>query len=224
MPTILITGANRGIGLELARSYQQAGWQVIATCRQPDRATDLQALGVTVHPLDVTASQSIDALALSLQGQAIDLLFHNAGIFGARGSSIGTLDAAGWLEVLHTNTVAPLMLSQALLEHILASQQKRMVFMSSQLASISNSTGEEYIYRSSKAALNMAVKSLSHDVQARGGRALLMDPGWVRTDMGGESAPLSAHQSAQGIKQTLDALPAEATGLFLRYDGSELPW
>ncbi len=220
--TILITGANRGIGLELSKQYHNAGWQVIAASRKPSDA--LESLGVETVTLDVTDANAITALAKSLEGRAIDVLFNNAGIFGPRRVPVGELEAEVWLEVLKVNTVAPAIVAQAFVENVAASQDKIMVFMSSSMASIEASSPGEYIYRSSKAALNMVVARLAQDLAPKSIRTVAMDPGWVQTDMGGAAADLTPEQSASGIKSVLDNLSSESSGVYLRYDGSSLPW
>ncbi|MEM7735059.1 MAG: SDR family oxidoreductase [Deinococcota bacterium] len=224
MKRILITGANRGLGLELARQYQAADWEVIATCRQPDQANDLRALGLTPLALDIADDASITALANEVQDMPLDVVFNNAGMFGPRGLPVGKLEAETWLEVLRVNTIAPMLVTQALLENVATSQDKFIVFMSSNLGSIARSSGGEYIYRSSKAALNMSAATLAKDLAPRGIRVVAMSPGWVRTDMGGDSAPLSVEDSVYGIKTVLDNLGEQQTGVFLNHDGTELPW
>lgn len=222
--TILITGANRGIGLELARQYSAAGWQVLATCRSPEEASDLKALKLEPLSLDVKSEASITELAESLKGQAIDILFNNAGIFGPRGLKLGELSSEAWLEVLQVNSVAPALIAQAFVEHVAASHDKLMVFTSSNMASIAAGSAGEYIYRSSKAALNMVVARAAQALAPKAIRTVAMDPGWVRTDMGGPSASLSAEESVSGIKNVLADLAQDQSGVYLRYDGSTLPW
>ena len=222
--TILITGANRGIGLELSKQYKADDWQVLATCREPEKATELKSLGLEPLQLEVTSQASIVALAKQLQGQTLDILFNNAGIFGPRGLNLGQLEPEAWLEVLKVNSVAPALVTQAFVEHVAASQDKLMVFTSSSMASIAAGSTGEYIYRSSKAALNMFVARAAQELATRNIRTVAMDPGWVRTDMGGPSANLSVEESASGIKNILDNLAADQTGVYLRYDGSSLPW
>ncbi len=222
--TILITGANRGLGLGLTRSYQAAQWQVIATCRNPNQARDLLNLGLEPLTLDVTSAKSILELKGRLKDQAIDILFCNAGIFGPRNIGIGSLDEASWLEVLKVNTIAPTLIAQAFEANVAASQDKLMVFMSSNLSSIAKSTGGEYMYRSSKAALNMIVASLAKDLASKGIRTVSISPGWVRTDMGGSEALLSVEESVRGIKSALDNLDSKSSGVFLNYDGTPIAW
>ncbi len=199
MKRILITGANRGLGLELAKQYQAAGWEVIATCRQPDQARDLHVLGLTPLALDIADDTSIAALTHEVQATPLDVVFNNAGMFGPRGLPFGELAAETWLEILRVNTVAPMLVTQALLENVATSQDKLIVFMSSNLGSIASNSGGEYIYRSSKAALNMSAATLAKDLAPRGIRVVSISPGWVRTDMGGSGAPLSVQDSVQGL-------------------------
>jgi NAD(P)-dependent dehydrogenase (short-subunit alcohol dehydrogenase family) len=228
--TILITGANRGIGLELSEQFARDGWQVLACCRSPDDATRLKALAerdldIEVFALDVTDQQQISALAEQLAESSIDLLLCNAGIYGPRGAAFGAVDAREWLQVLEVNTVAPLMLAQAFITQVAASQQKLVAVMSSKMGSIDdNSGGGEYIYRSSKTAVNQVVKSLSIDLADRGISAISLHPGWVRTDMGGANAEISTSDSASGLKAILQSAGPAQSGQFLEFNGSSIPW
>lgn len=222
--TILITGANRGLGLALSEQYRADGWNVLATCRNPQGADALKDLGLEPLELDVTDEASLTALRQKLDGESIDILFSNAGVFGPRGLELGELDSKVWLEVLNINTVAPAMLAQAFVQNVAASQEKLMVFMSSSMGSITDTSGGEYIYRSSKAALNMVAASLAQDLRSQGIRSVAMRPGWVSTDMGGDEAPLSPKVSASGVKTTLDNLSATETGVFLSHDRSSVDW
>lgn len=174
MPTVLITGASRGIGREFARQYEAGGWRVIATCRDPSKY-DLEG---EVYRLDVTDPDSVAALHRELKGEAIDLLINNAGIYGPRGLEFGSLDYDSWEEVLRTNVLGPMRVAEAIIDQVAASEKKKMVFISSKVGSITdNSSGGSYIYRSSKTALNMAVKSLSLDLSGKGVITLLLHPG-----------------------------------------------
>ena len=224
MKTILITGANRGLGLELCKQYQADGWQVIPTCRKPAEAATLKDLGLTPLGLEVDSESSIAKLADTISGEPIDVLFNNAGIFGPRGLSLKKLRQDVWLEVLKTNTVSPALLAAALLENVAKSSDKLMVFMSSSMGSIAAGSAGEYIYRSSKAGLNMIVARAAQELAPRGIRTVAMDPGWVRTDMGGSSASLSPEESVRGMKHVLETLGQHTTGVYLRYNGSGLEW
>ena len=221
MPTVLITGASRGIGREFARQYEAGGWRVIATCRDPSKY-DLEG---EVYRLDVTDPDSVAALHRELKGEAIDLLINNAGIYGPRGLEFGSLDYGVWEEVLRTNVLGPMRVAEAIADQVAASEKKKMVFISSKVGSIAdNSSGGSYIYRSSKTALNMAVKSLSLDLSGKGVICVLMHPGWVQTDMGGASAPIDAATSVAGMRAVIDRAGAADSGRFFNYDGNELPW
>jgi NAD(P)-dependent dehydrogenase (short-subunit alcohol dehydrogenase family) len=217
----LITGASRGIGREFARQYEAGGWRVIATCRDPSKY-DLEG---EVYRLDVTDPDSVAALHRELKGEAIDLLINNAGIYGPRGLEFGSLDYDSWEEVLRTNVLGPMRVAEAIAGQVAASEKKKMVFISSKVGSIAdNSSGGSYIYRSSKTALNMAVKSLSLDLSGKGVICLMLHPGWVQTDMGGASAPIDAATSVAGMRAVIDRAGAADSGRFFNYDGNELPW
>lgn len=223
MPTVLITGASRGIGLGLARHYAAAGWQVLACCRNPD-AVDAPD-GVELIALDVADDSQIAALADALAGRPIDLLINNAGVYGPRDAVVGNVKSEDWLAVLRINTVAPLMVTQALLPNIRAGDGKIIAIVSSKVGSIAdNSSGNSYIYRSSKTAVNQVAKSLSIDLEGAGITAVALHPGWVRTDMGGPNALISTETSVQGLTTLLDRLTPGDSGKFFNYDGAEIPW
>ncbi len=226
MPNVLITGANRGLGLEFARQYGAAGDRVFATCRRPEAAPDLKALDgdVSVHGLDVTDLGAIAALAGELEGEAIDILVNNAGIL-TPGQRTGTIDYAAWEEELRVNTIGPMAVAQAFLPHMERGEGRRMAFISSTMGSIGeNSGGGYYLYRSSKAALNATVKSLAIDLATRGVIVLLFHPGWVRTDMGGPGAAIDAEVSVRGLRRLIEAAGPEDSGRFMTYEGKHLPW
>lgn len=221
MPTVLITGANRGIGREFARQYAEAGWRVIATCRDP---SNCDAAG-ECYRLDVSEPASVPALRAELDGQAIDLLINNAGSYGPRGAGFGKLDYGAWEDVLRVNLLGPMRVAEAFGEAVARSNLKKMVFISSKVGSIGdNTSGGAYIYRTSKTALNMAVRSLSIDLSGRGIICLLFHPGWVRTDMGGPSAPVDAATSVAGMRAVIDRASAADSGRFFNYSGEPLPW
>ncbi len=230
MPTILITGANRGLGLEFARQYRDAGWRVYACARSPKDAGELQAIAapsggrVTVHALEVTDHPRIEALAKELRDVALDVLLNNAGIYGPQNGGVDHVDYKAWAEVLAVNTMGPMKMTECFLEHVARSERKVIASISSQMASIAQNGGGHYPYRSSKAALNMVMRGLAADLRLRGVIAVAIDPGWVQTDMGGASAPLRPPQSIAGVRQVIDRLRPEDSGKFLRYDGSEQPW
>lgn len=229
-PTILITGANRGIGLELSEQFAADGWQVLACCRNPADADALREMSnrypsVEVFALDVTDYDQVTALAQQLGGRPIDILLNNAGIYGPKGVGFGETDAATWRQVLEVNTIAPMMLVQALVEQVASSRQKLVAMISSKVGSIAdNSSGGSYIYRSSKTALNQVVKSLSIDLAGRGIAVLSLHPGWVQTDMGGPNAEISTAESVSGLKTILQTAGLDQSGQFLEYNGNPIPW
>ena len=228
--TILITGANRGIGLELTGQFAGDGWQVLACCRNPADARELQALTerdlpVEVHALDVTNYGQMASLADQLGSRPIDILLSNAGIYGSKGAGFGEIEAQEWRNVLEVNTIAPLMLAQEFVEQVAASQQKLVAVISSKVGSIAdNSSGGGYMYRSSKTAVNQVVKSLSIDLADRGISVISLHPGWVQTDMGGPNAEISTHVSVSGLKKILQSAGLAQSGQFIDYDGSSIPW
>ena len=228
--SILITGANRGIGLEMTAQFAADGWQVIACCRNPATAQALQALaenhaGIEIHALDVTDYARMAALSAELAGRPIDILLSNAGIFGAKGVGFGAVDPAEWREVLEVNTIAPLMLAQAFVEQVAASERKLIAVISSKVGSIAdNGSGGGYVYRSSKTAVNQVVKSLSIDLAGRGISAISLHPGWVKTDMGGPNAEIGSDESVAGLKAILQSAGIAESGQFIEYDGSPIPW
>lgn len=221
MPTVLITGASRGIGLEFARQYADAGWRVIATCRNP---ADSDFSG-DVRRLDVTDEASVATLSEALAGDAVDLLVNNAGVYGPRSMTLERIDYAAWDDVLQTNVLGAMRVAAALAPAVARSGMKKMAFLSSRMGSIAdNGSGGEYVYRSSKAALNMAVRSFSIDLSEKGVICLLFHPGWVKTDMGGPSASIDATTSVAGMRAVIDRATAADSGRFFNYDGTELPW
>ncbi len=220
MPTTFITGASRGIGREFVRQYRAAGWRVIASCRDPEGS----GLEGEVLPLDVADPVSVAAVGKALAGETIDLLINNAGISGVRGASVGSIPFDAWEEVLRVNTLGPLRVAEALLEPVARSDRRLMVFLTSGLGSIGQGGGGYYLYGSSKAALNKAVKSLSVDLRPRGIGCLLFHPGWVRTDMGGPSAAVSVEKSVRGMMNVIDRWTPADTGTFVDYTGRTIPW
>ncbi|HJQ60741.1 MAG TPA: SDR family oxidoreductase [Vineibacter sp.] len=226
MPTLLITGASRGLGLEFVKHYAAAGWRVHACARQPDAAALVAVAGdVRRHKLDATDWTGIAALAASLRGEPIDLLLANAGIAGRRAGDLGQVDARVWTETFITNALAPVKLAEAFADHVAASQRKLMVAISSRLGSIAlNEAGGRYAYNASKAALNMGWKSLSVDLRGRGVTCVVLHPGWVSTDMGGAQAPVTPPQSIAGMTKVIAGLQASDSGKFFNYDGAPIPW
>jgi len=228
-PSVVITGANRGIGLELVSQYLADDWQVYACCRRPELATQLAGLALnstlSIHQLDVGNPESVKKLSLALLEQPIDLLINNAGIYGGERQSFGDIDYDQWKQVLDVNTLGPYRVSTALANQVGNSARRLMVNVSSAMGSIERyTTGGHYIYRSSKAALNMVTVNLAHDLRSRGITVLSVHPGWVRTDMGGSSADISTQTSAAGLRQLISNSTIDDSGRFFSWDGSALPW
>ena len=223
-PSVLITGANRGLGLEFARQFHAAGYRVVATARKPDAADTLKALGVRVEQLDVTDPASVAALAKTLANEPLDVLINNAGISG-RNRSIASADFQSVERVLSVNTIGPMRVTQALLPNLRKGKRKLVVNISSGLGSIENNTrGGNYGYRESKAALNMFTRSLAAELRPDGFKCIVMSPGWVRTDMGGPAARLSPAESIGAMITVMDGLKPEDSGRFLNYTGKPVPW
>jgi NAD(P)-dependent dehydrogenase (short-subunit alcohol dehydrogenase family) len=226
MSTVLITGANRGLGLEFARQYARDGWRVIATARDPEKADALRRLGagVAIHRLDVADFDAIAALGHALGKETIDVLIANAGIMGPRVTP-ETVDreAEAWLQTLRVNTLAPLALAGAFETQVARSEQRKMVAISSGLGSIGSDTGGGmYAYRSSKAALNAVWHSYAIDHPEI--IAVLLSPGWVRTDMGGAGAPLAPDDSIARLRRIIAGLSKADSGRFYAHDGKPIPW
>ncbi len=222
--TVLVTGANRGLGLEFVRQYQASGWRVIATARNPAAATDLRALGVRVLQLDVADPASIAGLASKLEGQPIDLLINNAGIF-PRVNTLADTDFDDVAQTLEVNLIGPMRVTLALLPNLRRAETRQIVSISSGLGSITNNdSGRYYGYRESKAGLNMFTRSLAVELAGEGFTCIVMSPGWVRTDMGGPNAQLAPQESIAGMRGVIDKLTPAATGTFWNYDGQQLPW
>jgi NAD(P)-dependent dehydrogenase (short-subunit alcohol dehydrogenase family) len=230
MNNVLVTGSNRGIGLEWCRQYAETGWRVFATCRHPETADALHDLarehaGLSVHRLDVTRAESVYALRTELQHETIDVLISNAGVYFEKYAPIASLRYDEWQQTLEVNTLAPLRVSEALLELVARSRRRLIVALSSHMGSIAEigAPGDTY-YRSSKAALNAAMKGYSLALRERGIGVLLLHPGWVKTRMGGEDAPLSVTESVAGMRLLVDEFSLDQSGRFLRYNGTEIPW
>ena len=232
MPGVLITGSNRGMGLEWARQYAEAGWRVYATCRHPEQAEALASLAethaeVSVHRLDVTRSEQVQSLAAELAGQPLDVLVNNAGVYFERWGrdKLGQIDYEAWLATLSVNTLGAFRVTEALLDNLTQGTKRLVVNISSHMGSIADiHAPNDYAYRSSKAALNAASRGLSHELAGRGIGVLLLHPGWVRTRMGGNDAPLSPAESVAAMRALVERFTPADSGCFYRYDGVELPW
>ncbi len=236
--TVLITGANRGIGFEFAKQYAEKGWRVLAGARDPDGAGDLHALSeeypaVSIEQLDVSDPDSIDRLAGKLSGQAIDLIVNNAGIFGEFGDQMfGALKIDLFDTFMRTNALGPLKMCEAFLPHVASSQQKKMVSITSQAGSFALDSGGlpgMYYYKSSKAAQNMIMRNIAKDVEKDGVAVGILSPGMVNT--AGELPPerrfpgiIEPPESIAGMIEVIDGLSLENSGSFIRYNGELQPW
>lgn len=225
MHTVLITGASRGIGLEFTRQYLDRGSRVIAACREPGAAAALQALACTalrILALDVADPAAIAGLPRLLDGERLAVFINNAGVYGDH-QGLADTNWQEWLAVFSVNTIAPLMLTRAVLPHM--ADAGKLVYLSSKMGSIADNTGGgTYVYRSSKTALNQVVKSLSIDLAGRGLAVAALHPGWVRTDMGGPNGLIDTATSVNGLLQVIDGLDAAGSGAFYNYDGQPIPW
>lgn len=225
---IVVTGANRGIGLEFVKQLSQQGHQVVATARQPDNAQELQAWAkdrdVIVSQLDVSDNKSVQQFVQQFNDKTIDVLINNAGVYPQSGQ-LGSLDWEMFAKGFEVNAIAPIRLSEALLPALKRGEGRRIAQVTSQMGSISdNGSGGHYAYRMSKAALNMGNKSLAHDLSEDGFVCLALHPGWVQTDMGGANAKLTPKQSVEGMIQNIFKSEQDKNGAFLSWDGSALPW
>ena len=233
--TVLVTGANRGIGLEFAKQYAAKGYKVIATARKPAVAVELNALAkadkdIVVEALDVTDNAAIDALAAKYKGQAIDILINNAGITGSPDKQrFGSIDYASFDDVMNTNVRGPLKMTEAFTEHLAASQQKKVMVVSSSEGSIGSVTSNRQpFYRASKAAVNMAMKNVSYTLKDKGISVALINPGPVDTDMMAAARgrmPLRTTELAvRELSAIMETLTVDKTGTFFNFDGTTLPW
>ena len=217
MPTAAIIGASRGIGLGLVRQYAADGWRVHATTRTPQRPGALGEVrgDVLIHELEVTDSAQRRALGAALAGEAIDVLIHNAGVYGT------------WMraaKVDRINAEAPIEVAEALMDAVLRSEQKKIALITSQMGARHGSTRSLGKYGDSKAALNDRFRAREQGWRAAGCLAVVIHPGWVRTDMGGASASLSVEESARGIRRVMAELDESRHGRFWTWDGREHPW
>lgn len=231
MHTTLITGANRGIGLEFCNQYAAAGWRVLACCRKPEKSAALNKLAaqfpgqVFLHELELTDLARIEQLGMGLAGESIDLLINNAGILPkCDEQGFGHTDYEQWLQAFRINTMAPLKLAETFVTQVARSKLKIMVTITSKMGSIEDSSGGYYTYRSSKAAVNMVVKNLALDLKVQGITAVLLHPGWVQTDMGGPNAMITTGQSVTGMRKVIAGLKPNDSGRFFAYDGQPIPW
>ncbi len=228
MTTILITGANRGIGLEFVKQYAAEGADIIACCREPNKAEALNALvktarNVRVAALDVSDAKSVAALKEALGATAIDILINNAGV-GSRDSAKGLIDSDAWLKIFAVNSVAPVAVASALHDNLKSGHDRKLVTITSQLGSIANHGGGAFAYHASKAAVNSFMVGLAKAWAKDGIAVGIFHPGWVQTDMGGESAPVTPTQSVTGLRARIAELSMTNSGTFRDYAGKALPW
>lgn len=238
MPTAVLIGANRGLGLGFARYLLRAGYDLHATVRNPDSCAELQALAkpadvapgssygsLSIYPLEVACADSRQAFGEQLAADSVNLLIHNAGIYGPSSVQVDTMDEETWKEVLWVDTIAPLMCVQQLLPRLRNADHAKIALLTSRVGSIAdNQSGAGYFYRSAKAGLNAAGRSLALDLATDQIPVLLLHPGWVRTDMGGENAPLEVPESIAGMMEQIDLLSLENSGQFVDWSGTEIPW
>jgi NAD(P)-dependent dehydrogenase (short-subunit alcohol dehydrogenase family) len=230
MATVLITGANRGIGLELAKRYVENGERVIGCCRSAAAATELQSLSqhgdLEVLEVQVSDAESVRALAAKLAGETIDILINNAGTSGPDRDeqTVYRMDFEGWANTFAVNTLAPVRIMQALLDNLKASDSGKLVTITSQLGALSLDLPFAYAYSTSKAAINKFMKLAAIDLRNEGISVALIHPGWVKTDMGGSKADLSPEESARGIVNVIANLSLDNTGGFWKWNGEVHGW
>lgn len=231
MSRILITGASRGLGLEFTAQYLADGWEVIAACRNPGAAEGLRRLAdtakgsLTVVAMDVTDSASVQRAAARLQVPAIDILINSAGVFGGEAQRLGSLDYSEWIQVLEVNLLGAARVCEAFLDRIGRSEQRLIVTITSGMGSLSdNTSGGSVLYRTSKAAVNMLMRSAAIDLKPQGITCVLLNPGWVKTDMGGPNAKISAAESIGAMRRVIAGLGPKDSGRFYNRDGREYPW
>ena len=232
MDSVLITGANRGIGFEFTKQFYDAGWRVFACCRDPaaENSRDLNMLAgwssryVTVHRLDVTKHDEVDALAKRLEPEIIDIVINNAGVNGPK-QPFGDTDYELWAESMATNVFGPMKMAEAFVDHVARSERKIIATVSSRMGSITQAAGDQrHTYRSSKTAVNMVMKNLAEYVADRGITTVSFSPGWVKTEMGGPGATVEIDETVTGMRSILEKLTSADSGKFIHYDGTELPW
>jgi NAD(P)-dependent dehydrogenase (short-subunit alcohol dehydrogenase family) len=231
MPTVLITGANRGLGFEFARQYVADGWRVFAACRDPAAAKELRQLAsestdmLRVISMEVTDAESVRKAAAQINNVPIDLLINNAGISGPSGQTTGNVDYAAWARVFDVNTMGPLRLIETFADHVARSDRRLVVTITSGMGSLAdNTSGGSIVYRTSKAAVNMVIRSAAIDLAQRRIACVLVNPGWVKTDMGGPHARLTPQQSVAALRRLIETFNSTHSGRFYNYDGREYPW
>ena len=226
--TVLITGANRGLGLEFVRQYSQLGWSVLACCRNLSNSNELEILqkkfsSIEIFQLDVGNLNEIKDLSNTLKDRTIDILLNNAGIY--RSGALGSIDTEEWIESFKINTIAPYVVIKSFLNNVMRSNQKKIVSITSKMGSIDdNTSGGSYIYRTSKTALNSMMRSMTHDLENTGISTLILHPGWVKTDMGGSNAWINSTESVTGMIQQIEKLSQKNSGEYVDYSGKTIKW
>lgn len=226
MPTVLITSASRGIGLEFVRQYAAQGWKVLAACRAPAAATTLRGVAgdVDVLRMDVRSLAAVRAAA-DANADPVDLVINSAGVIGKTGDGPGRMDYAMWAETMDVNAMGPVRVLDAFADRLASSERKLAVTITSGMGSLADTgSGMAVMYRTSKAAVNMAMRARSFDLKQRGITVAVINPGWVQTDMGGDNATLSVEDSVTAMRQVIDSLTIAQTGAFLNYDGRTYAW
>ena len=228
---VLITGASRGIGLEMVKYGIEQNWRIFACCRHPQQAESLLAVAklangrVSVHVADMDELATIQALAYELRNEAIDILINNAGIYGSDKNRFGNVDVTSWLNTFQVNSIAPLKVAEALIEQVRMGDKKIIACISSKMGSMAdNGSGGSYIYRSSKAALNAVVKSMAIDLKDEDIKCVALHPGWVKTEMGGPDAEISTRECVTSLFNIMLSLQPEDSGRFIDIDGTDIPW
>ena len=231
MTNVLITGANRGLGLGFVKKFLDKNVNVLCTTRNIAGSKELLACkekhpdNLEILELDLLEENSENILSNLLSDKPVDIFINNAGMMGSSAQNFNAVSAEPWLEVLKVNLIAPLLITQSIIDNVKKGFDKKIYFLSSRVGSIEdNSGGGRYIYRSSKTALNQVVKSLSIDLKELGITVISLHPGWVRTDMGGPNALISVDESINGMMSVIEKTDIKNTGQFLNYDGNEIPW
>lgn len=226
--TVMITGANRGIGLSLTKKYLSVGDKVIACCRNPEAAIDLKELGqndnLHIYELDVSNDKSISSFTNALNGTTIDILINNAGILGGDHQSLNDIDYDAWAEIFQVNTMSPLKISEAMLANVKLSNNSKIIAISSMMGSLNRKSTGMYLYRSSKTDLNKVMQLLSFDLANDNIIVSMIHPGWVQTKMGGAEADITPYESAEGIYNVVHNLTLSQSGKFLQWNGDEHAW
>ena len=237
MKTALITGGNRGLGLEFVKQYSQLGYKIIVTCRNPNEAKELNTLkensktDIKIHTLDVTNHEEIDLLSKSLSNKPIDIIINNAGIIGPfpifehiEKQRFTTMDYTVWEKVLRTNLFGPVKISESFLENIKNGQEKKIIFISSTVGSINEGKESAYAYATSKTALNKAISLMAENLKNENIHVLALCPGYVKTRMNAGGANLETDESIKGMIKQIDSLDESNTGTFIRYNGELITW